>query len=184
MKLAALGYTALAVDMYGSGKLAAHPDDAGKFMNEVFARMDKGQARFEAAKSSRDAGVLAKPIKRAKRAVDFPAESLSAAEALVTELVEEAKEKARQEAEDARLEKERIEREEAGKARAYGHAKARRRALRIRLAATATWRWLRPRRLRPLGDCARAAAVAARRLRPLGIGSAARGGRFAAVDAA
>ena len=29
--LAELGYTALAVDMYGDGKTAMHPDDAGKF---------------------------------------------------------------------------------------------------------------------------------------------------------
>jgi len=29
--LADLGYTALAVDMYGEGKVATHPDDAGKF---------------------------------------------------------------------------------------------------------------------------------------------------------
>src|SRR5271157_2082794 len=29
--LAELGYTALAVDMYGEGKVAEHPDDAGKF---------------------------------------------------------------------------------------------------------------------------------------------------------
>ena len=35
-----------------------------------------------AAKESRDAGGLTKPIKRAKKAVDFPAEELGAAEAL------------------------------------------------------------------------------------------------------
>ena len=32
--LAELGYTGLAVDMYGDGKQAAHPDDAGKFSRE------------------------------------------------------------------------------------------------------------------------------------------------------
>jgi len=32
--LAELGYTALALDMYGNGKQAAHPDDAGKFAGE------------------------------------------------------------------------------------------------------------------------------------------------------
>ncbi len=33
--LAELGYTALALDMYGEGKTAAHPDDAGKFSSEL-----------------------------------------------------------------------------------------------------------------------------------------------------
>ncbi|MCG8466440.1 MAG: dienelactone hydrolase family protein, partial [Xanthomonadales bacterium] len=33
--LAKLGYTALALDMYGDGKLAEHPDDAGKFASAV-----------------------------------------------------------------------------------------------------------------------------------------------------
>ena len=30
--LAELGYTGMAVDMYGNGKTATHPDDAGKFI--------------------------------------------------------------------------------------------------------------------------------------------------------
>ncbi|MCP3678273.1 MAG: dienelactone hydrolase family protein [Deltaproteobacteria bacterium] len=47
--LAKLGYTALAVDMYGSGKTADHPDDATLFMNEVLENMDRGEARFNAA---------------------------------------------------------------------------------------------------------------------------------------
>ena len=47
--LAEMGYTALAVDMYGDGKQADHPDDAGKFMNEVFQNLEQGEARFEAA---------------------------------------------------------------------------------------------------------------------------------------
>ena len=47
----------------------------------------------EAATSSRDANMLSKPIKRAKKAVDFDAEALAKAEALVVELVEEKKEK-------------------------------------------------------------------------------------------
>ena len=46
--LAALGYTALAVDMYGDGKLASHPDDAGKFAAEVNKNMPVAKARFEA----------------------------------------------------------------------------------------------------------------------------------------
>ena len=33
--LAEMGYTALAVDMYGSGKTADHPDNAKQFMSEV-----------------------------------------------------------------------------------------------------------------------------------------------------
>ncbi len=35
--LAELGYVALAIDMYGEGKVAGHPDDAMKeFFNEIF----------------------------------------------------------------------------------------------------------------------------------------------------
>jgi dienelactone hydrolase len=47
--LAELGYTALAVDMYGDGKQAMHPDDAGKFSSEVMKNFDTAKARFEAA---------------------------------------------------------------------------------------------------------------------------------------
>ncbi len=47
--LAREGYTAFALDMYGSGKLAEHPDDAAKFMNAVFAEAGAAKARFEAA---------------------------------------------------------------------------------------------------------------------------------------
>jgi len=47
--LASLGYTALAVDMYGDGKIADHPDDAGAFMTAVLENMESGRARFEAA---------------------------------------------------------------------------------------------------------------------------------------
>jgi len=47
--LAELGYTALAVDMYGDGKTAAHPEEAGAFATAVMSNMDAGQARFEAA---------------------------------------------------------------------------------------------------------------------------------------
>jgi dienelactone hydrolase len=46
--LAEQGYTALAVDMYGDGKLASHPDDAGKFASEVSKNMPMAKARFEA----------------------------------------------------------------------------------------------------------------------------------------
>lgn len=46
--LAELGYTALAVDMYGDGKQANHPDEAGKFAAEVSRNMPLAKARFEA----------------------------------------------------------------------------------------------------------------------------------------
>jgi dienelactone hydrolase len=47
--LAEVGYTALAVDMYGEGKVAKHPDDAGKFSSELMNNFDVGKARFIAA---------------------------------------------------------------------------------------------------------------------------------------
>ncbi len=47
--LAELGYTALAVDMYGNGKTASHPEDAGKFSGEVRNNMPAAKARFLAA---------------------------------------------------------------------------------------------------------------------------------------
>lgn len=47
--LAELGYVALAVDMYGDGKQAQHPDDAGKFATEVSKNKPMAKARFEAA---------------------------------------------------------------------------------------------------------------------------------------
>lgn len=47
--LAELGYTALAVDMYGNGKTATHPDDAGKFSSETMKNFDAAKARFLAA---------------------------------------------------------------------------------------------------------------------------------------
>ncbi len=48
--LAELGYTALAVDMYGNGKQASHPEDAGKFANEVMQNLDAAVSRFNAAR--------------------------------------------------------------------------------------------------------------------------------------
>ncbi len=47
--LAELGYVALAVDMYGDGKQANHPDDAGKFAGEVSRNKPLAKVRFEAA---------------------------------------------------------------------------------------------------------------------------------------
>lgn len=49
-KLAEAGYVALAVDMYGEGKVARHPDDAGRFSGEVRKNMAVGRERFLAAK--------------------------------------------------------------------------------------------------------------------------------------
>ena len=47
--LAELGYTALALDMYGDGKQAHHPDEAGKFAGEVAKNLPLAKARFDAA---------------------------------------------------------------------------------------------------------------------------------------
>jgi len=48
--LAELGYVALAADMYGEGKQAQHPDDAGKFSAEIRKNMPLGRERFLAAR--------------------------------------------------------------------------------------------------------------------------------------
>jgi dienelactone hydrolase len=48
--LAAEGYTAFALDMYGSGKTADHPEDARAFTEEVFADPKEAEQRFDAAK--------------------------------------------------------------------------------------------------------------------------------------
>lgn len=48
--LAEMGYTAFALDMYGDGKLAEHPEDAQKFMMEATEEMSVAVARFEAAR--------------------------------------------------------------------------------------------------------------------------------------
>jgi dienelactone hydrolase len=47
--LARLGYTALALDMYGEGRIADHPDDAGKFASEMMKNFPVAQERFLAA---------------------------------------------------------------------------------------------------------------------------------------
>jgi dienelactone hydrolase len=47
--LAELGYTAIAIDMYGDGKQAEHPDDAGKFAQNVMTNLPEAKARFNAA---------------------------------------------------------------------------------------------------------------------------------------
>ncbi len=50
-RLAGEGYTAFALDMYGSGTVADHPDDAQKFMQAASSDMDVVRARFMAAKT-------------------------------------------------------------------------------------------------------------------------------------
>ena len=47
--LAELGYVALAVDMYGEGACATHPDEAERLERAVVEDMAIGAARFEAA---------------------------------------------------------------------------------------------------------------------------------------
>ncbi|MCR4347561.1 MAG: dienelactone hydrolase family protein [Sulfuricaulis sp.] len=47
-KLAEAGYVALALDMYGDGKQAHHPDDAGKFSGEVRKNQSLMKSRFQA----------------------------------------------------------------------------------------------------------------------------------------
>ena len=49
--LAALGYTALALDMYGDGHQAHHPDEAGKFSGEVRKNLALAKQRFDAAQN-------------------------------------------------------------------------------------------------------------------------------------
>ena len=47
-QIAGLGYTALAIDMYGGGKTADNPDQAGEMMNAVLGDMTTGTRRLEA----------------------------------------------------------------------------------------------------------------------------------------
>lgn len=48
-QLAELGYTALAVDMYGNGQQADHPKDAKRLSSAVMSNLPEAKARFEAA---------------------------------------------------------------------------------------------------------------------------------------
>jgi dienelactone hydrolase len=50
IRLAKAGYVAFALDMYGKGKVAKHPDDAKKFMAEATSNLATMDARFDAAK--------------------------------------------------------------------------------------------------------------------------------------
>ncbi len=47
--LAELGYTALAVDMYGDAQNADHPEKAGELAGSVLGNLDVAEARFTAA---------------------------------------------------------------------------------------------------------------------------------------
>lgn len=47
--LAELGYTAFALDMFGDGKTATHPEDAQKFASAVFSNLKVAEERFMAA---------------------------------------------------------------------------------------------------------------------------------------
>lgn len=49
--LAELGYTALAIDMYGEGKVLAHPKDASDVMLTVLQNPEVAKQRFVAAKN-------------------------------------------------------------------------------------------------------------------------------------
>jgi dienelactone hydrolase len=47
--LAELGYTGMALDLYGDGKQASNPDEAGELMNALLADMPTVRSRFSAA---------------------------------------------------------------------------------------------------------------------------------------
>lgn len=51
-QLAALGYVALAVDLYGGAKEAANPEEAGGLMTALIEDMATTRARFEAARAA------------------------------------------------------------------------------------------------------------------------------------
>ncbi|MGB0523697.1 MAG: dienelactone hydrolase family protein [Flammeovirgaceae bacterium] len=63
--LAEMGYIALAVDMYGDGKTADHPADAGKFSGAVFKDIEGAKMRFEKALETLKAHAQADPEKTA-----------------------------------------------------------------------------------------------------------------------
>jgi len=63
--LAKLGYTAMAVDMYGNGKTTAHPKEAGEFAGAVRSNMAGAVKRFEAARKVLAAQSTVNPAKLA-----------------------------------------------------------------------------------------------------------------------
>jgi dienelactone hydrolase len=50
--LAGLGYTGMALDMYGGGRVAANPDEAGGLMNGLLSDLATVRSRFNAALES------------------------------------------------------------------------------------------------------------------------------------
>jgi dienelactone hydrolase len=62
-QLARMGYVGMAVDMYGDGKQAAHPDDAMKFSGEISDNIDLGRQRFTAAMAVLNQHKLVEPNK-------------------------------------------------------------------------------------------------------------------------
>lgn len=50
-RLAQAGYVALALDMYGKGRRAEHPKDAGEMSGQVRENLDLMRARFDAARN-------------------------------------------------------------------------------------------------------------------------------------
>jgi dienelactone hydrolase len=47
--LAEAGYLAMSIDMYGDGKVAVHPDQAGAFSSAAMADLEEAEKRFNAA---------------------------------------------------------------------------------------------------------------------------------------
>jgi dienelactone hydrolase len=62
-QLAHLGYVAMALDMYGNGKQASHPEDAQKFSSEVASNIDVERRRFVAAMKTLQQHKLVEPDK-------------------------------------------------------------------------------------------------------------------------
>lgn len=62
-KLAELGYVALAVDMYGQGKQAAHPEEAMAFSSTLMNNFDTAKKRFKAAMKTLKANENVNPEK-------------------------------------------------------------------------------------------------------------------------
>lgn len=50
--LAGLGYTGMAVDMYGGARVAENPDGAGQLMNELLGDLEVVRERFNAARET------------------------------------------------------------------------------------------------------------------------------------
>ena len=61
--LAKMGYTAVALDMFGDGKTADHPDDAGKMAGAISSNMPLMKARFLAALKALKAEPTVDPAK-------------------------------------------------------------------------------------------------------------------------